>query len=86
MDLPALVSLGISVLGVAGLIFTALRWRRDDTTAIVTQQDTLFGEMRSLNDELRATAEHLRQENSKLAEQVSRLTAQVQELRHGLNR
>ena len=28
----------IGILGVGGLIFTALRFRRDDTTAVVTQQ------------------------------------------------
>ena len=82
MDLSGIISLAIAGIGVSGLIFTALRWRRDDTTAIVSQQDTIFGELRALNAELRATTERLRAENATLIEQVDRLTAQVQELKH----
>jgi uncharacterized coiled-coil DUF342 family protein len=78
MDIGALVSLVIAVMGLGGLMFTALRYRRDDTTAIVSQQDAIFNEMRGLNDELRQTVERLRQEND-------RLTAQVQELKHELD-
>ena len=85
MDLSGVVSLAIAGMGVSGLIFTALRYRRDDTQAIVATQDTLFGEMRSLNDELRQTAINLREENAKLAAQVAQLTAQVRELRRELD-
>jgi uncharacterized coiled-coil DUF342 family protein len=80
VDLPALVSLGIAVMGLGGLVFSALRWRRDDTTAIIGQQDTLFAEMRGLNDELRLTVTRLREERDQLAVQVEKLTVQVQEL------
>ena len=70
MDLSGVVSLAIAGLGLGGLVFTALRWRRDDTTAIVTQQDTIFNELRTLNDELRTTIAALRAENDRLRAQI----------------
>lgn len=82
IDLAADLALVIGIIGVCGLIFTALRFRRDDTTAIVTQQDTIFAEMRTLNAELRETTDRLRVERDELTVQVQQLTAQVQELRH----
>ena len=72
----------IGIVGLGGLVFTALRFRRDDTTAIVSQQDTIFTELRALNDELRQTVDRLREERNELTVQVQQLTAQVQELRH----
>lgn len=83
MDLPSLVSLGIAVMGLGGLVFTALRYRRDDTTAIVNQQDVIMQEMRLLNEELRTTAASLREENRKLQEQVAALTTRVRALEVG---
>ena len=77
MDLSGLVSLAIAVFGLGGLVFTALRWRRDDTTAIVSQQDTLFGELRTLNDELRNTVAQLRAENDRLQAQIDDLKRQL---------
>lgn len=77
MDLSGLVSLAIAVFGLGGLIFTALRWRRDDTTAILGQQDTLMGEMRTLNEELRTTAAQLRQEVAQLKTQVEALQREL---------
>ena len=63
----------IGLLGIAGIIFTALKYNRDDTTAVVTQQSMIVGEMKTLNDELReppagvgrnATAQGAGHENS----------------------
>lgn len=73
MDIPSLVSLGIAVMGLGGLVFTALRYRRDDTTAILAQQDTIMQEMRGINEELRQTAVQLRSERDALREQVREL-------------
>jgi len=84
VDIAQLVTLGIGVLGVASLIFTALRWRRDDTTAVLAQQDTVFGEIKSLNDELRTSNEQLRTERDKLREDNARLDGQVDVLRSEL--
>jgi uncharacterized coiled-coil DUF342 family protein len=80
VDLPALVSLGIAVMGLGGLVFSALRWRRDDTTAIIGQQDTLFAEMRGLNDELRLTADSLRSDRDKCYEEVAKLREMTQRI------
>ena len=82
IDLVTALPLVIGVVGLGGLMFTALRFRRDDTSAIVSQQDTIFAEMRSLNVELRETTDRLRVERDALTVQVQQLTAQVQELRH----
>ena len=79
------ISLIIGLIGLGGVIFTALRFRRDDTTAIVAQQDTMFGELRSLNEELRVTTEQLRHERDELKSQVDRLTGQVDMLRGDLS-
>jgi hypothetical protein len=81
IELAGLVSLCIGVFGVGGLIFTALRFRRDDTTAIVQQQDVILGDMKTLNDELRTTASSLREERDALRAQVQELTVQVTKLR-----
>ena len=72
-----LVSLTIGVIGLGGLIFTALRFRRDDTTAIVTQQSVIFDDLKKLNEELRTTAGDLRSERDGLKYEVTRLTGQV---------
>jgi uncharacterized coiled-coil DUF342 family protein len=60
-------------MGLGGLVFTALRYRRDDTTAILAQQDTIMQEMRGINEELRQTAVQLRSERDALREQVREL-------------
>jgi hypothetical protein len=57
-----LIALIIGVFGVCGVIFTAMRYNRDDTTAIVNQQTQITGEMKVLNDELRITVTTLRTE------------------------
>jgi cell division protein FtsB len=66
VNLPEVVSLIIGVLGVAGLVFTALKYNRDDTTAVLGQQNTIVSEMKTLMDELRA-------ENTRLRERIREL-------------
>ena len=66
------ISLIIGLIGLSGIIFTALRFRRDDTTAIVDQQSTITSEFKALNDELRVTADALRKERDELKEQDRR--------------
>jgi hypothetical protein len=80
VDIAQLVSLIIGVLGLAGLIFTAMRYNRDDTTAIVNQQNVIVGDMKILNEELRTTATHLREERDRLRAEVDRLTAENDDL------
>lgn len=85
IDLVTALPLVIGILGIGGLVFTALRFRRDDTTAVVTQQAQITSEMKTLNDELRATTADLRAERDKLRLEVSRLEGQITELRAQLS-
>lgn len=75
------ISLIIGLIGLSGIIFTALRFRRDDTTAIVDQQSTITSEFKALNDELRVTADALRKERDELKERIANLLGQVDTLR-----
>lgn len=79
-----LITLGIAIFGLAGLIFTALKYNRDDTTAIVSQQNTILGDMKIINDELRSTSDRLRTERDSLATQVELLSKQIEKLRDEL--
>jgi hypothetical protein len=83
---PAWITLAIGILGLGGLVFTALRFRRDDTTAIVSQQDTILSDMKALNEEFRQAAVAMRAERDDLKNQVGRLTEEVAKLREELER
>lgn len=74
----------VSVLGLGGVIFTALRFNRDDTTAIVGQQSTVLASMKGLNDELRETSDRMRTERDELRGEVANLTGQIDALRREL--
>ena len=76
----------IGLLGLGGIIFTALKYNRDDTTAVLTQQSTIVSEMKTVNDELRTTTAELRTERDGLKAQVMELTNQVSALRTELGR
>jgi vacuolar-type H+-ATPase subunit I/STV1 len=76
----------IGLFGVAGLVFTALKYNRDDTTSVLAQQSTIVGEMKTLNDELRVTTADLRAERDGLKRQVTELTNQIAALRTELGR
>lgn len=84
--LAATLPLVIGILGLGGLVFTALRFRRDDTTAILTQQNTIMGEMKTLNDELRTSVTSLREERDQLRTQVESLTGEITSLRGELEK
>jgi predicted phage gp36 major capsid-like protein len=62
--LPALTVSG----GLAAAIFTALRFNRDDATAIVGQQRQVLDSMKALNDELGEALDRVRQEAVELRE------------------
>jgi uncharacterized coiled-coil DUF342 family protein len=82
VDLGSVIALVTGILGVAGLCFTALRFNRDDTTAIVSQQSNVLHDMAALNEDLRQTAADLRTERDGLRSEVAELREQVQQLRH----
>lgn len=81
IDIASLLALAIGVIGLAGVVFTALKFRRDDTTAVVTQQSQITAEMKTLNDELRVSTATLRAERDSLRMDVARLEGQNEELR-----
>lgn len=74
--------------GLMAAIFTALRFNRDDATAVVNQQKNVLDSMKSLNDELqealdrtRTELKEQRTENDTLRSEVRELHAEVRELR-----
>ena len=73
IDWVSALPLIIGILGLAGLIFTALRFGRDDTTAVIAQQAQITEEMKLLHDELRITAERLRKERDACLTEVQQL-------------
>ena len=80
-NVASFVTLAIGIFGVAGIVFTALRFRRDDTTAVVAQQAQITTEMKALADEQRIHLQEMREERDRLRAEVDRLTGQVQALR-----
>jgi len=80
-NVTALLPLVIGILGLGGLIFTALKYNRDDTTAVIGQQNTILDNMKALNEETRSTLEELRKERDEAKAEVERLRGEVGELR-----
>ena len=78
------LSIVMAVCGILGVMFTAMRWRRDDTTALVGQQDSIVSEMKTLNEENRQAAAILREERNELRAQVEQLTHEIEALREEL--
>ena len=76
VDWVSVLPLIIGVLGLAGLIFTAMRYGRDDTTQVINQQAQITAEMQTLHSELRITAERLRKERDACLTEVQQLRAQ----------
>lgn len=75
--LPALTVAG----GLAAAIFTALRFNRDDATAIVAQQHQVLDSMKSLNDELGEALDRQRAETITLRERNLTLEREVAHMR-----
>jgi len=86
VDAGALIAIVTGILGLAGIIFTALKFNRDDTTSIVSQQSGVLKDMATLNDDLRATVSDLRSERDQLRGEVQALHEQVQRLTDELRR
>ena len=80
MNLTVIIPSVMAILGIGGLIFTALRFRRDDTTAVVGQQSQILGNMRDLNNELRLSEAAAREERDRLRGEVGKLSKQVDDL------
>lgn len=70
IDFASLLALVIGVVGLAGVVFTALRFRRDDTTAVVDQQYKITQEMKTLVDTQTLALCELRSENARLRSEL----------------
>jgi predicted phage gp36 major capsid-like protein len=71
--LPALTVSG----GLAAAIFTALRFNRDDATAIVGQQRQVLDSMKALNDELAEALDRARADRAATLERNLELEKEV---------
>lgn len=85
INIPQVLALIIGLVGLAGVIFTALRFRRDDTTAVVTQQSIIVNDMKAINDELRTTAASLKEERDACKDEVKGLRGELREARDHLS-
>lgn len=82
MDAGALLAIVTGILGLSGLIFTALKYNRDDSTAVVAQQSAVLKDMATLNDDLRKAVDDLHGERDELRGEIAALREQVQRLSH----
>lgn len=85
IDIAQILALIIGLVGLGGVVFTALRFRRDDTTAVVTQQSTILNDMKGLNEELRITAASLKEERDACKQEVKGLRGELREARDHLS-
>lgn len=77
MDPSEWLAIVTGVLGLSGLIFTALHYNRDDTKAIVEEQSSVLKDMALLNENLKKTVDDLRNERNALASEVDRLSHEL---------
>jgi uncharacterized coiled-coil DUF342 family protein len=70
-----------AVAGLAAAIFAALRFNREDATAVVNQQKEVLGSMRSLNEELQSALDRARSERDELRIEVVELRVECKRLR-----
>lgn len=61
-DVSVIIPAFTAIAGVSAAIFTALRFNRDDASAVVNQQKEVLGSMKSLNDELQEALDRCRGE------------------------
>ena len=85
VNVPQVLALIIGLVGLAGVIFTALRYNRDDTTAVVTQQSVIVNDMKTINDELRTTAASLKEERDACKDEVKGLRGELREARDSIS-
>ena len=73
IDWVTALPLAIGIIGLAGLVFTALAWRRNDSTQVITQQAQITAEMKQLTDELRTQRDECRSDRQSLQTQIEKL-------------
>lgn len=73
MDAGTWIAIVTGIIGLAGLIFTALKFNADRSSAAVQQASDVLEDMRKLNDALHVRINDLEQEIDKLHKQVDKL-------------
>lgn len=81
MELGTLGPILLALAGVAGAIFAALRFNREDASAVVAQQSTVLSDMRTLNAEIATSASRIREERDDLLAKIVVLTAELAAVR-----
>lgn len=81
IEFAGLLALVVGVLGLGGIILSALKYNRDDTTAIIGQQNIILGDMKALNEELRYATQALKVERDELRSEVAVLTTELATVR-----
>ena len=61
IEAASVIAIVIGLCGLSGCVFTALKYNRDDTTAIVGQQSTLVHDMQAVTAELRQALQDCRE-------------------------
>ena len=61
MEAANAIAIVVGLCGMSGCIFTALRFRRDDTAQIVSQQSTVLHDMEAIAAQLRIQLEDCEQ-------------------------
>jgi len=72
------LALVIGLTGLAGVIFTALKYNRDDTTAVVNQQTALLGNMQALYDTEHVHLAQVVAERDRCLQEVEKLRERTQ--------
>lgn len=80
LDLGTLLPAATAAVAVAGIIFAALRYNREDASAVVAQQSTVLADMKSLNDELHESLVRARAERDALLLRVGECDARILDL------
>ena len=57
MDPANVIAIVVGLTGLSGCVFTALKWRREDTASLVQSQSTVVHDMQAINVELRTALE-----------------------------
>lgn len=77
MDAATWIAIVTGIIGLAGLVFTALKFNSDRSSASVAQASAVLDDMRKLNDVLHTRINDLETEVEELHTQVDKLMARV---------
>jgi uncharacterized coiled-coil DUF342 family protein len=86
MDVSQIVALLTAIAGLGGITLAIWRLKGEGSDRILTQQTTILGDMKVLNDELKGTLDSTRSERDQLMNEVQKLREEVTKLRQLVDR